>query len=230
MLKNFFWITPFLCFFAGYQIINLLTQTDVFPAPSLVGLPIGQAIKILSEHRLNARIMMEKDEWDLPEGTVLSQTPRAHHRVKAQQPVFLVLAKKPRKQAPDIRTRSLSDAQALAEHASLRLKTYLVPTSYPAQTCVAQFPSPGQVAQTNKMIAYVSSGAKKPQLFPDLRNLAVGQVAEWLKAYPATITAVHTRPLHPDHYCNHCIIVEQKPLPGTIIEIDKPFVVRVEVD
>ena len=228
MIKNLWWITPFLSFLVGYQLLNIMTSVAELPAPNIVGLPLVDAVKQLSDRSLNARVMMEKEEPDLVEGTVLAQTPHAFHKVKPQQSIFLIIAKKPKKLAPNILNKSTSEIETIAEQSNIRIKTYPVSSHYPVGTCIGQEPTAEQWIDQNKMIAYVSSGNSKPHIFPNIKGMPVRQVVQWLKDYPAQVTIAHQTAVDADHQCIECLVIDQKPLPGTIIEIDKSFMVQIE--
>lgn len=228
MIKNLWWITPFLSFLVGYQLLNLMTSVAELPAPNIVGLPLVDAVKQLSDRNLNARVMMEKEEPDLAEGTVLAQTPQALHKVKPQQSIFLIIAKKPKKLSPALLNKSVAEIETIAEQINIRIKTYPVSSHYPVGTCIGQEPGHDQWIDHNKMIAYVSSGNQKPRIFPNVKGLPVRQVVQWLNDYPAQVTITHQNFVDTDHRCIQCIVSDQKPLPGTIIEIDKPFMVFLE--
>ena len=65
MLKKYLWILPFLSFLLGYQFLSTLTTVHELKVPPLVGLSVTEAVKVLSDNNLNARIMAEKEEPDL---------------------------------------------------------------------------------------------------------------------------------------------------------------------
>jgi len=87
-LFSFIWIVPFLAFIAGYQVVRLLTHTQTVYVPSVLGLHLTDAIRRLSADQLNVRILAEKEDPDLDEGMIISQTPEQGTLVKPHQSLF----------------------------------------------------------------------------------------------------------------------------------------------
>ena len=229
-IKQYLWTFPFLSFIFGYQFLSFITVSNNLPNPSIMGLPLAQAITILSDNNLNPRIMAEKEEPDLPEGTVLSQTPAAHQRVKPNQPIFLVVARKPKKiPAPSLLGTSVDEATLALHRVNVRPKTYELFSPAPKGTCVGQMPGAQEPVADKKMILYISAGKNPLMLFPSLKGALMSDVQTCLSSYNFTAKVFHTRPVEPDHQCSSCYVVDQKPLPGSIIDIRKPGYVQLQV-
>jgi len=59
-----------------------MTNVDQIQAPALVGKQLQNAVALLSQKNLNVRFITQKEDPDLPHGTILSQTPAAGRNVK----------------------------------------------------------------------------------------------------------------------------------------------------
>jgi hypothetical protein len=79
------------------------------------------------------------------------------------------------------------------------------------------------------MIAYLSAGSRKPIILPNFKQLTVREAQEHLVGQPITPQITHTRPA-PPHECSSCIILDQRPLAGSIVTLDetKPLQLNVQ--
>jgi beta-lactam-binding protein with PASTA domain len=231
MLKDYLWILPFFCFLLGYQLLNVTTTNHELEAPALIGLPLTEAIKILSNNNLNTRIVAQTEEQNLPNGTVLSQTPAAHQRVKQNQPIFLVVSKKPEPiRTPNLLGRDRSEIVSIGQKQRIRIKYYeLMNTKHPKDYCIGQYPTPDTPIKDGTMIAYVSAGNQTTILFPDFRQTDLHHAQEMLADIPCQITVNHSTPVDSEHQCISCVITDQKPLPGSLITTTKPLNVQLQV-
>lgn len=92
-LKKILWLMPFASFLIGYQIINIFKNQNEIIVPNFVGKTLNQAIKVASDNNLNLRISAEKEDSQLPEGTIISQIPN-RQKIKPNQSIYLVISKK----------------------------------------------------------------------------------------------------------------------------------------
>src|SRR5579862_1251421 len=92
---NYLWLAPFLSFVTGYCIMQQLFHTPQTITPHLIGKQLHEILPLITQHKLNIRLIDQKEEADLPEGVILNQTPPSGTAIKANQPLFLVTTKKP---------------------------------------------------------------------------------------------------------------------------------------
>jgi len=231
VIKQYFWILPFLSFLCGYQLLNYTTHVQEITVPSVVGLNLTDAIKIFSDHNINPRILTEKEEKDVAPGTILGQTPTPGHKIKIHQPIFLVVAKKAQSIiCPTLLGKSETEVDKSLSHLHIRAKKYYLNSHYPQGNCIAQEPSSNSPLEDRKMTVYISAGNNKLLLFPHLKNSSIAEVKEFFEGYPITLKLTHTHPMPPEHQCNNsCIIVDQKPLPGTLIDLQKSLYVQLQL-
>jgi beta-lactam-binding protein with PASTA domain len=117
----------------------------------------------------------------------------------------------------------------------IRAKLYQLPSIYPMDHAFAQYPAANQIVN-DAMIVYMSCGSRKPVIFPNLKDLTVQEAKEHLATQPITIQTTHIRSAHGEpsrttHDCSSCIILDQRPLPGSIIALDesKPLPLNLQV-
>ncbi len=218
-LLSFIWLVPFLSFIAGYQLVRLLTHTETVFVPSVVGLHLNDAIRMLSADQLNVRILAEKEDPDLHEGMILSQTPDHGQMVKPHQSVFLVITRKPLKpQAPKLQGITCAQAQKKARHAHIRLKSFNLESSVPKDRVITQSVAPGREVKTNTLTIYCSDGSTTLRIFPELKGKSVDEVVSFFGLYDIPVKV---------HGPKDASIKDQRPLAGTLIDIQKPLIVEI---
>ena len=234
-IKNYLWITPFISFICGYLLLRTLFQPKEFDAPAIIGKQLLTAVSILSDHALNIRFLAQKEEPDLPQGTILAQKPLPGRKIKANQAVYVVISKKsPKIPCPDLLGKSLDTIIHDLEKENIRNKSYFFPSNYPRNSCIAQYPCPRIALKENNIITYLSNGNKKPVIFPDFKGKKIDTVIEFLKKYEPQIRIEMVHSFHDnteylskeDH-----IISDQRPLAGSIITLDEknPISVHLKV-
>ena len=225
--KNFLWIIPFIFFILGYWLMGQVFALKTLEVPRVVGLPIHEGIKELSAKKLNVRILAEKEDAELPVGTILRQTPSPSDRVKPHYSIFLVTSKKPPVvTAPDLCNKSLEMCEEILKNKKIKYSTFFVHSSLPANTCVCQSPSANEPLTTKKVTIYMSKPESSLYIFPSCINENLVDVVEFLKLHniSPTITYTEGQPKHAMHFYS---VIEQKPLPGTLVDLSQPLQVQI---
>lgn len=223
LFHHLLWFLPFFAFAVGYFALSFIFKSKTINTPALMGKSIDKAITILSDQNLNMRIVGTKPDADLPEGTIISQTPAAGSKIKENQTMYVVIAKKPAAIiAPDLKNKTISCAQKIAQDLGITIKHHSIPSEAPKDHCIAQVPSVGNELENNTMMVYVSSEENKPVIMPSFKNVPVDQVLSFLQLHGITPTIIHSRPelLGPNHQCTQCIVIDQRPMAGSLIQIN----------
>jgi beta-lactam-binding protein with PASTA domain len=216
---SFLWLMPFLSFVAGYQFIRLLTHTETIRVPAVVGLHMNEAIKILSTDLLNVRILAEKEDPDLHEGTILSQMPEAGQQVKTHQSIFLVVTKRPPElRAPHCIGLTVEEVQRKASALGITLTIESFESSIPKNRIISQSIMPDREVNQRSLMLYNSEGSTPMRIFPDLKGRLVEEVVPFFTLYNATvqIQGDKAKPIR-----------EQHPRAGTLVDIRKPLTLQV---
>lgn len=214
-------LAPFLCFLVGYGTIALVVHEPPFEAPSFIGLNLPDAVIKLSRLQLNARVMAQRIDPTVAEGTILSQTPTPGTRIKAQQSIYLVIARKPQKMlTPQLCGLRLPVAEERAQEQGIRLQIIKLASTDPAQTVIGQSPAfTSELPQPANMVVYVSTGQiAKQYLMPSLVGLPFGKAKAWLEG--RAIKCVTDGIVAPETE-----IEDQKPRAGTYVDVTKPLTV-----
>lgn len=215
-----FWLMPFISSIVGFQCIKWLTTTTLVTTPSVLGMPIAQAVTLLADQGLNVRILKEKEDNTVKPGMIINQNPRPNERIKKQQSVFLVITKPtPKPQAPDLIGQQESKAISTAQHTGFKVKTFKISSNFPTGTVLAQLPQVGQSNDTNELLLYVSGESKKYRIMPSFIHQTQVASEALLKEYgiKATIkqSAINAEnPVTPESK-----IIKQYPLPGQIVDV-----------
>ncbi len=224
-LSNFLWTLPFIFFLLGYGLLSFFVANKEVYVPFLIGKSLQEAVSMLVQQNLNVRIISEKEDADLPHGTVINQTP-LNTKIKQQQSVYLTISKQPSKlRAPNLQGKSLEEINKILAQSTYKSKIYYVPSLLPKDVCIAQIPKPATVLEENRIILYVSSGNQKPVVFPDLRKHDLQSVLDFLQLYTIKPVIIYEQELDG----MNARIIEQKPLPGSIINLGQNFVVQLKV-
>lgn len=231
-IRSLLWLAPFASFFLGYTLICLLVRQPALPTPAIVGKTIDQAVMILSEHNLNIRIVGQKDDAQLPDGTILSQTPAPGTKIKEQQAMYVTISKKvsPRALADLVGTQE-PDALLQLEKLSLSAKVYKISSHLPAGTIIAQHPQAGTPVTDNTVILYSAESMQKPLIMPNFKGILLDEVLSFLSLNGITPSIIHVPIFEPDHRCTHCRVLDQRPLAGSFVkhQPEKPLQIQLQI-
>ncbi|CAN5173051.1 hypothetical protein BH09DEP1_BH09DEP1_0500 [soil metagenome] len=220
---------PFASFIFGYLLISLFIKQPSLQTPTVIGKTLDHAVLILSQANLNIRIVGQKEDAQLSEGTILSQTPAPGSTIKEHQSLYVTIAKKPVPQAmPTLVGKTEAQALAEIEALSLNAKVYKISSELPAGTVLAQSPEPGLSASASPIMFYTAADEQKPLLVPNFKQLPLDEVLSFLNLHGINPTLLHT-PVAPDHRCTDCIVIDQRPLAGTFFKEDKGKPVQVQL-
>lgn len=229
--KSIIWIVPFLSFFTGYFLLSFIFPAKTITTPQLVGKTMLEAVSLLSEHNLSLRIIGTKQEEDIAEGTILSQMPTTNSKIKQNQTIQCVISTKT--ELPKISSflgKSRDHIESLLNEQKIRYKLFYVTSALPENSCIAQHPAPTSILAANELvIIYLSNGLTNPIIWPNFKGKPVEQVKDFLSLYGLQATGNHTHLLEPQHQCTHCIVIDQRPLPGSIISIKDPSSLQVQL-
>lgn len=229
-IKEFYWTVPFLCFILGYQSFSYFFYRSVIETPPLVGKTLPEVAIILSQHNLNMRMISLQEDPDLPAGTIISQTPRAHNPIKPQQTIFFVLSKKPAQpKISDMRGQTIDTISKTLRNSKIRYRICEVNSPQPAGTCVAQIPEPGKEIASSGALLYIASEEADTLLFPSCKGKTVQEVKQFLERYNIPVEIYNTHSTEPQHADNASIVFEQKPLAGSFVSLKEPFTVQLKV-
>lgn len=230
-ITHFLWLLPFTFFLGGYLLIAFIIGTPTLETPQCIGKNIQQALRILSDCDLNTKLLEEKEDNDIPAGTVIAQRPTYKQKIKPQQTVFLVVSKKSKKiTTPFLVGQSIPAITQELKNLGILHKNYPVTSEYPQNTCIAQLPIARQPLHEKKIITYSASTHRQPVIFPDFTQYTVQKSIAFLKEHSITPHLSHTGQSDKIHTCKNCSITDQKPLAGSLVYLDIPLDVHLHIN
>jgi beta-lactam-binding protein with PASTA domain len=231
-VSYFIWLLPFIAFAAGYILFDHLFTIKEIEAPNLVGKTISQALHDISACKLNPRLIDTKEDINLPAGTILSQSPLPQQKIKPNQSLFLVLSTIPLKlKAPNFLHKDQTEIENELALLRIKPKFHTINSPYPAHTCFAQWPQAGSELDGNIMNIYISSPTSYLILMPNFKGKLVPHVTDFLAQHSIKPMITHTSQDDVPHNCMYCIVADQRPLAGSIIErsLTKPLAIQLLV-
>lgn len=215
---SFIWLVPFGGFAIGYILATLFFSGRSVEVPELVGLTLVQGATRASARQLNIRVIAEKEDRDLPAGTIISQKPLAHQTAKTQQVIYVAISKCPEtKKTPSL--VGIPHEQATQELNKETIKSHLIPINIPAtpNSVIAQCPAANEPLHEPVVLYYAQPTAIN-YIFPDCTNRSLTEVLEFLAKHELKAAVTYQTPQQPDHTYH---VTQQRPLPGTVISVDQ---------
>ncbi len=220
-IKNYLWILPFFSFILGYTVTQLIFDSTAIPTPHLIGTYLHEALPLISHHKLNLRLIDQKEEAHIPEGIIISQIPQPGKMIKQHQHIFIVTTKKPLAvKAPSCKEKNISLLLPELHALGIYPRIYKMSHYYPQDTCFAQHPEPEEPLEKNRLTLYISAGNKKPIIWPCFIGMPLEDVCSFLDAYTIQPYIINNSPHLSAHIAN-LTVIDQRPLPGTLITIDE---------
>jgi len=234
-IKNLLWLFPFAMFAAGYLFASLFLNTPTLPAPDLIGKNIYEATRMCSEQQLHLYILEEKIDEQIPSGTIISQRPHQGTSIKTNQALYIITTKAPAcLKAPTFLGKNYKDIQDISNHNHIKIRTHFLSSSgAPDNSCIAQWPHPGQELPHKKMIIYCAQPEQKLYVFPNFLQTCALTIDEFLQSYEIKPTYYFQgKPFIPS--CKNELssykVIQQRPLSGTFVDMQKKLPVQFELE
>jgi serine/threonine-protein kinase len=212
-------------FFLGVLLFNfvimpmLIHQRGAVIVPDLRNMSESQATRELERFALNVRIVRTEHNPAVPEGYVVSQSPRANETIKEGRTVEVVLSLGARMQmVPELKGISLRQGRIMLNRNNLRVGRIVRVHSVgdARETVIASTPGVGEelVEGTAVDMVVAVGGQKLEYLMPDLTGRDLLFIREKLRDMGFRISGVRYES-HQDVFPN--TIVGQSPNPGALI-------------
>lgn len=198
--------------------------------PNVIGRSLQEGVAILSKHRLGTRLMREQEEVSMPEGIILDQIPRSNNKIRLNQSVFVTISKKPSVlQTPDFIGSNIKDIQTKANRSDIEIFNVDLFSTYPNHSCFAQYPKAGVQLVRRKLAVLISKGPFPLVIVPSFKGFLIEQVKDFLRKSEVQYQVEHSGSIPEDHVCNLCHVTDQRPIPGSIISMDQPIQIHLQV-
>lgn len=216
------WLLPFIGFFIGYVVAGYFVQKKDVPTPDVIGKSLTQSIQLLSQERLGVRLLTQREEPTLPEGTILDQLPRPGQKMRPNQTVFVTIStKQPPLETPDWWGKRIKDIVPLLEKRNLNYNIVQLQSNYPQGMCIAQVPTAGQPLAVKTVTLFISQGPSPLAVMPNFKGLTVSAFERLLEQKDIRVEYVHERAVAENHTCQDCVITAQQPVAGAMVATNK---------
>jgi serine/threonine-protein kinase len=226
-IHKYLWLIPFCSFIIGYKCAEHLFQLKNITVPSFIGKTIHDVVAIASAYNITIQLVDHKEERDIPEGIVVSQTPCAGSIIKEYQHIYIVTTKKPAAiEAPRCVGLLLENLIPELKQKGILVKAYYLPHIYPKGTCFSQIPTESMPLENNTLLVYVSSGYNRPVVWPSFIGHSLSVVLDFLEKNhikPYIINDSAYIDIHNSH------IIDQRPLARTLVTLDDTLSVQLRI-
>jgi len=224
------WTLPFIGFVLGYMGTYIFMQKETTITPNVIGRSLQESVAILSKQRLGIRLMREQEDVSMPEGIVLDQIPKSGNKIRQNQNVFVTVSKKPSLLvAPDFLGCSTKDVQTRSSRSDIDVFNIGLFCSSPRNTCIAQYPCPGAQLIRKRMVLCISNGSFPLFIIPNFKGFLVDQVKDFLRSNDINSEIVHLQNIPEDHNCGNCHVIDQRPISGSIVSLEQPLQIQLQV-
>jgi beta-lactam-binding protein with PASTA domain len=230
-IKSLSWIFPFCFFIFGYLFLYFFSSKNELIVPNIIGKNVHSSIKLLAEKGLSLRLLREQEDLDLPEGVILDQMPKSGQKIKTNQNILVTVSKKPAPLlAPDFLGQDHEAVVKKSSKIGIQTRICWFKSVYPINTCIAQYPCAGEKIEERKMIAYFSSGAQNLYVVPNFKDYRIEQLKELFKKDDVSVEVFHLKNIEPGHVCVDCKVLDQKPIAGSIVDLNKKLFIQLQVE
>jgi len=230
-IQLYAWTVPFLSFIAGYGLFHHIFHLPYVKAPALIGKTLDQAMPLVTNCNLNLRLLHYKEDMNVAEGTILDQTPAAFQKIKPHQSLFIILAKKPpAARAPNTYHKTVDAVTAELATCGITPEIVYITGLYPYNQSIAQMPAVGHAVRDGRMLIYASDDSAEKVIWPLFVGKRVSDVKDFLVSHGICMEVTHSYIQLAHHTCTDCIVVDQRPLPGSLINLNNSsHLLRVQV-
>ena len=207
--------------FFGQQAVQAFLQPSMVVVPDVVGKPVREAAKLLSEARLNAKPEKGNDNTQ-PQGVVLSQNPPKGTSLTETRVVSIVVNYPRPLIAPDLVGKLGTEAKiTLKELGLVVARVAIVPAaeSEPRGVVLAQNPIAGTQMIKGGSITILVSGPRPENgktFIPDLTGLSFEEARAIIKMSGLTLVEIKTR----NSTIAKNTVLEQTPAPNKSVPLE----------
>lgn len=235
-IKQFFWIIPFIIFVSGYFIVSILLPRKEVIVPNIMGKNLQEAALILSNNSLNLTLVKEIENQDLPDGIILSQDPLANSNVKKFQNIFITVSKKTKPlKTPNFIGLDYKKVNKIVSKLNIEAKYFWLESIYPVNSVISQNPSPESNLENKKIILYLSKGLSSYYIVPNFKGISLSRLLENIDKDKINLEIFYKN----NNYINNDLdsldkdnlfVFEQRPVAGSIVDLDKKIYLTVAVE
>jgi eukaryotic-like serine/threonine-protein kinase len=216
-------------FVAGYLMYMQLGKKTEVTMPSLVGLPLEDALDQITKNDLILKATRNVKTPQFREGTVVSQSPEALTQVKVGRDVILEVAVAVEKtKLPDLRGSEIKDVafKLTAESLPVGIEAHAYHKSVEANRIIATNPDGGSDVPRGTQVDILVSLGPRPVAYvmPDLIGKTKDQVLAQFKETPYVIGSEEVKTSDPKQRNK---IISQDPAPGKRLDAQAKITLKI---
>lgn len=228
--KNILITLPFFSFLLGYLFLHLFIQKQEIVVPNVIGKNLQECIKILSDKSLSIKLLRMQQDNDLPDGIVLQQIPGPNQKIRPNQNIFITISKKPKPIiAPNFIGLNHKEITKNSKKEAILNKSFWLKSFYPVNSCISQYPQEGQPLKNQNLITYLSAGSNDLFIIPNFKDTALNEIKESLNNNNILLEISHIKQNGNEFEDQYCLIIDQKPMAGSIVDMSKPLRIQLQV-
>ncbi|MFH1461875.1 MAG: PASTA domain-containing protein [bacterium] len=231
-ILNQIWFIPFGSFIFGYYLFSYFYPDQDIIVPNITGKNLQDSIRILTDANLSLYFLKELENPDLPEGVILNQSPYANQKVKKHQNIFVTISKKPKiLNTPNFFEQKQSQISKYLEDLGIVGEFFWIDSFYPLNSCIAQSSEQNTMLNNEKLLIYLSAGENNFYIVPLFKGCKIKKMYDSLALDKIKLDIFH-RNKKVDNYLDfeNYIIVDQKPMAGSIVDLDKKLYLQIQIE
>lgn len=227
--KSILFIAPFISFFLGYFIISHYFFAAKIIVPSLIGKQLSDCAPSLAQQKLSLRFLSEREDLNLPEGTIIEQIPAAGQTIRPQQQILIITTKKPKTpSAPNCYGLDQEAIQQIAQKDGLSIKEIHIPQKKEG-ICYAQSPSKHQIMNNKTLTIGLGKKEQTFVIMPNLYEQSVQQICQLLKKTNIKLEIFYQHQQIAPQECQEYLCISQNPIPGSLINSSNSTILQIEI-
>lgn len=229
---NQIWFIPFLCFISGYYFFSYFYPDQDIIVPNITGMNLQDSIRILTGLNLSLFLLKELENPDLSEGIILNQSPSVGQKVKKNQNIFVTISKKPKiLNIPNFFEQKQYQISKYLEDLGIVGEFFWIDSFYPLNSCIAQSFKQNDMLNNGKLLIYLSAGENNFYIVPLLKGCKIKKMYDSLDLDKIKLDIFYKN-RKVDNYQDfeNYFIVDQKPMAGSIVDLDKKLYLQVQIE
>lgn len=223
LIARFLWLAPFFSFILGYLAAQLLFPIRTVITPCLIGKSVHDALILAHIGNLSIELYAQKEDMNMPPGTILSQDPAPGKKVRSHHSIRIVVSQQSAcTHCPALVGMTRLQADALLADTSITPRYYEMPSIVPAGTIIGQFPAPHEPLKKPYITLYVAQKITQPIIWPNFCTKSCAWTCDVLEELGIT-------PKIYGEADSKACIKKQHPLAGSLIVLDNAHLPHVEL-
>lgn len=204
----------------------LIFNKKEITVPNIVGKNVSEGLLILAKKKLDLRLLRTQEESNIPEGTIVYQTPQENNVIRPSQHIFIIVSQKPKTlHAPDFSSYTKEQIIEWCNKHGKTLKIHNISYNKPKGKVIGQCPYKDEPFEQLNLTIYISNESCKINIMPNFKGLSIKEAEEFLSKNNISYEIINKNSLE-DNSNQVSIIGDQRPEFGAVIDLSKKLFVQ----